>query len=376
VDHFVPVAVPAESRPGERRVALVPELAGRLRARGFSIAITAGAGQSAAFPDALYTNAAVRVTEDPVPGASVLLSVRAPGRDLVARLRPGAVTISFLPPRDSLDLIRVLRDRGITALSLDLMPRISIAQGMDALTSQSLVVGYRGALVAAERLPRFLPGFITAAGTLPPARVLVLGAGVAGLQAIATARRLGADVAAYDVRASSAEEVRSLGAEFLDLGLAPLTGAAGYARAMDTDRAARQQALLAPHVAAADAVITTAAVPGHDAPVLVTRPMVEAMRPGSVVVDLAAEAGGNVEGVRAGEEQVVGDGVLLWGGADVASQLPVHASRLYAANVVSLLSYLGPEGVRAPDLTDPIVGACCVTHAGKIVHGPTAAMVP
>jgi len=293
----------------------------------------------------------------------------------VRRLDSGTVTVAFLAPREDPDLIRALRDGGITALSLDLMPRISIAQGMDALTSQSLVVGYRGALVAAERLPRFLPGFVTAAGTLAPARVLVLGAGVAGLQAIATARRLGADVAAYDVRATSAEEVRSLGAEFLQLGLEPLTGPAGYARLMDADRAARQQALLAPHVAAADAVITTAAVPGHAAPQLVTRAMVEAMRPGSVVVDLAAEAGGNVEGVRAGEEQTVGSGVLLWGGADVASQLPAHASRLYAHNVVSVLEYLGPEGVAAPDLSDAIVGACCVTHDGKVVHGPTAELL-
>lgn len=362
------MAVLAESRPGERRVALVPELAGRLRARGFRTAIAAGAGQQASIPDAAYRNGAIRVTPDPVDGAQVLLSVRPPGPEVVRRLARGTVTVSFLPVREEGELMRALRDAGVTALALELIPRTSRAQAMDALTSQALVTGYRGALVAAERLPRFLPGFHTAAGTLPPARVLVLGAGVAGLQAIATARRLGADVAGYDVRASSAEEIRSLGAEFCELGLEPLTGPAGYLRQLDPARAARQQELLAPYVAAADAVITTAAVPGHDAPVLVTRAMVEAMQPGSVVIDLAAEAGGNVAGVRAGAEQFVGDGVLLWGGANVASQLPGTASAMFAHNVVSLLEYLGPEGVRTPDLSDEIVGACCVTHAGMVLR--------
>ncbi len=364
----VSVAVLAENRPGERRVALVPEVAGRLRARGFSTAVAAGAGHNSFFPDAAYRNSAFRVTPDPVEGAEVLLSVRPPDLATARRLAPGTLTVSFLPVREEQELIGVLRGRGVTALALELIPRTSRAQAMDALTSQALVAGYRGALVAAERLPRFLPGLHTAAGTLPPAQVLVLGAGVAGLQAIATARRLGAKVAGYDVRISSAEEIRSLGAEFLELGLEPLTGPGGYARLMDPERAARQQQLLAPHVAAADALITTAAVPGHDAPVLVTRAMVEAMRPGSVVVDLAAEAGGNVEGVRAGTEEFVGDGVLLWGGADVPSQLPTHASRMFAHNVASLLEYLGPEGVRSPDLADEIVGACCVTHRGKVLR--------
>ncbi len=360
------VAVLAETRAGECRVALVPEVAGRLHARGFRTAIATGAGHRSFFPDAEYKNAAIRVTPDPADRAAVLLSVRPPSVAAVHQLAPGALTISFLPAREEPELIDVLRERKITALALDRMPRISRAQEMDALTSQALVAGYRGALLAAERLPSFLPGFHTAAGTLRPARVLVLGAGVAGLQAIATARRLGADVAAYDVRVASAGEIRSLGAEFLELGLEPLTGAAGYARNLDPERAARQQELLAPHVAAADAVITTAAVPGSVAPVLVSRAMVAAMRPGSVVIDLAAEAGGNVEGVRAGEEQIVGAGVLLCGVVDVASGLPAAASRMFAHNVVSLLEYLGPEGVRAPDLADEIVGACWVTHAGKV----------
>lgn len=362
----VEVAVPAEARAWERRVALIPELAGRLHARGFKSAIAAGAGRRSFFPDALYENAAVRVTIDPVVGAAVVVSVGPLSAETARRLAPGTMTISFLPIREESELVAVLREQRVTALALDRMPRTSRAQAMDALTSQALVTGYRGALVAAERLPRFLPGFHTAAGTLPPARVLVLGAGVAGLEAIATARRLGAEVSGYDVRDSSAQEIRSLGAEFLELGLPPLSGAAAYARHLDPVRAARQQELLMPHVAAADAVITTAAVPGHTAPVLVTRTMAEAMRPGSVVVDLAAEAGGNVEGVRAGEEQVIGDGVLLWGGAHVPSQLPAHASRLFAHNVVSLLEYLGPHGVREPDLGDEIVGACWVTHDGMV----------
>jgi NAD(P) transhydrogenase subunit alpha len=357
------VGVLAEARRGERRVALVPELAGRLRTRGFRTAIATGAGHQALFLDEGYENAAVRVTSDPVEGADVLLSVRPPALDAVRRLRPGSLTVSFLPVREETELLRALRDGGITALALEHMPRTSAAQAMDALTSQALVTGYRGALVAAERLPRFLPGFVTAAGTLPPARVVVLGAGVAGLQAITTSRRLGASVAAYDVRASAAEEVRSLGAEFLDLGLAPLTGPGAYARVMDAERAARQQELLAPHIATADAVITTAAVPGHVAPVLVTRAMLAAMRPGSVVVDLAAEAGGNVEGVRAGVEQRI-DGVLLWGGADVASQLPTAASRLFAHNVVSLLTYLGPDGVLPPT---------CPTRSSAPARSPTRA---
>jgi len=229
---------------------------------------------------------------------------------------------------------------------------------MDALTSQALVAGYRGAIVAAEMLRRFFPLSMTAAGTIPPAQVVVLGAGVAGLQAIATARRLGAMVKAYDVRASSAEEIRSLGAEAIDLGLDPLEGAAGYAREMTAERAALQLERLAPYVAAADALITTAAVPGRQAPMLVSRAMLEQMSPGSVVVDLAAESGGNVEGVVAGEVVRIGN-AQVWGGADVPSQLPGPASRLYAQNVVSLVALMTVGGAFAPDFADEIVAGCC-----------------
>jgi NAD(P) transhydrogenase subunit alpha len=253
---------------------------------------------------------------------------------------------------------------------MEAIPRISRAQSMDALTSQALVSGYRAALVAADRLPKFLPLLMTAAGTVPPANFLVLGAGVAGLQAIATAKRLGAVVQAYDVRPASADEVRSMGAKFVELDLEALEGTGGYAREMSDDRATRQRELLAPYVAKSDALITTAAVPGRSAPLLVTRAMVEAMKPGSVVVDLAAETGGNVEGSVAGEEVVIG-GATVWGARDVPSQLPVDASRLYSRNVADLLLLMTAEGVVAPDWEDEIVAASWVTREGAVREGVT-----
>ena len=275
-------------------------------------------------------------------------------------LRPGTVTLGFLPGSQE-ELIGVLREREVLAFSMEQVPRISRAQSMDALSSQALVAGYRAALVAAERLPRFFPLFMTAAGTVAPAKVLVLGAGVAGLQAIATARRLGAVVEAYDVRPASADEVRSMGATFLDLGLDSLEGAGGYAREMAEERAQRQRELLTPYVAASDAVITTAAVPGRPAPLLVTTAMVEQMRPGSVVVDLAAESGGNCELSRPGED-VDHKGVVVWGARDVPSSMPVHASQLYARNVSNLLLLMTTDGRVEPDFDDEIVAASCVTR--------------
>jgi NAD(P) transhydrogenase subunit alpha len=273
--------------------------------------------------------------------------------------------VSFLQPAQDLDTVRALADAGATGLSFDLVPRISRAQSMDALTSQALVTGYRAALVAADRLPRFFPLFMTAAGTIPPAKVLVLGAGVAGLQAIATAKRLGAKVSAYDVRAASADEVRSMGATFINLDLDAVEGAGGYAREMSEDRAQRQRNLLAPHVADADAVITTAAVPGRQAPLLVTRDMVSAMRPGSVVVDLASETGGNVEGSIAGQEVVVGE-TLVWGGQDVASQMPIHASQLYSMNVAALLGLMVREGSVTADPADEVIDGSAVVLDGEV----------
>jgi NAD(P) transhydrogenase subunit alpha len=261
---------------------------------------------------------------------------------------------------------------------MELVPRISRAQSMDALTSQALVAGYRCVLEAATRLPRFFPLFMTAAGTVPPAKVLVLGAGVAGLQAIATAKRLGAVVSAYDVRPASADEVRSMGVTFIKLDLEVIEGAGGYARELSQDRAVRQQQLLAPHVADADVLITTAAVPGRRAPQLVTAPMLAAMKPGSVVVDLAAESGGNVEGSVAGQELAVdvrGGVVRLLGMKDAASTMPVDASRLYAKNVANFLLLMAKDGVVTPDFDDEVVAGTCLTHAGEVRHAPTAELL-
>ncbi|GAB2689451.1 Re/Si-specific NAD(P)(+) transhydrogenase subunit alpha [Thalassiella azotivora] len=374
------VAVPAETVPGERRVAVTPETAAQLVDAGLDVVVQAGAGVHASIPDTAYTDAGAQVV-DAVDAAAVdvLLHVRPLHPRVPEKLRPGSLTIGFASPASELHTVAALRDARVTSFAMELVPRISRAQSMDALTSQALVAGYRCALEAAMRLPRFLPLFMTAAGTVPPARVLVLGAGVAGLQAIATAKRLGARVSGYDVRPASADEVRSMGATFVDLGLEAVEGSGGYAREMSEDRAARQRELLAPHVADADVVITTAAVPGRAAPVLVTAPMLTGMRPGSVVVDLAAESGGNVEGSVAGEDLLVplpdGGAVTLVGMKDAASTMPVDASRLYAKNVANLLLLMTSDGQVVPDLADEVVAGSCLTHAGQVRHGPTAALL-
>lgn len=364
------VAVPRETRPHERRVALVPESVARLIEAGADVAVEPAAGQGALIDDDSYRSAGATVVADALDGAQVVLGVQPLTATQVGRLASGAITISFLPAADELPLIEELRDVGHTAFAMELIPRISRAQSMDALSSQALAAGYRAALIAADRLPRFFPLFMTAAGTVRPARVLVLGAGVAGLQAIATARRLGAVVTAYDVRAAAGEEVRSLGARFIELELPTLEGAGGYAREMGEERARRQRELLAPHVAEADVLITTAAVPGRPAPLLVTRDMVERMGPGSVVVDVGAEQGGNVEGSRPGEETTVGAATLI-GARNLPSQLSAHASRLYSANVTNLLLLMTADGTVAPDLGDEILDTCCVVHAGEVRHAPT-----
>ena len=373
------IAVARESREGESRVAMVPELVGKLIDLGYEVLVEPEAGARAEYADELYTEAGAIVTDDALAEADVVLGVNALSSDRARRLHEGTVTMSFLPVNSSHDLITDLRDLGITSFALELVPRISRAQSMDALSSQALVSGYRCAVVAAGLLRRFFPLNMTAAGTVQPAQVVVLGAGVAGLQAIATAKRLGAVVFAYDVRAAAAEEIRSMGAQAIDLALPTLEGAGGYAREMTEDRAARQMELLAPYVAEADALITTAAVPGRTAPRLVTAGMVEAMKPGSVVVDLAAETGGNVEGVVAGEVTRIGN-ASVWGGKNVPSQMPGPASKLYAQNVVNLLTLMtskaeDDEGVFAPDFEDEIVTGSCVTHDGAIRHEATRAQI-
>jgi H+-translocating NAD(P) transhydrogenase subunit alpha len=356
------VGVVAERRPGERRVALVPDAAARLVAAGFVVAVESGAGLSAYADDDAYVAAGAEVVADVLADSDVVLTVSPLQVEQARQLRPGTITIGFLPVGANEELLTVLRERDVLAFAMEQVPRISRAQSMDALSSQALVGGYRAALVAAERLPRFFPLFMTAAGTVAPAKVLVLGAGVAGLQAIATARRLGAVVEAYDVRPASADEVRSMGATFVELDLESLEGSGGYAREMGEERARRQRELLTPYVGASDALITTAAVPGRPAPLLVTTEMVEAMRPGSVVVDLAAESGGNCELTRAGED-VIHRGVLVHGMQDGPSAMPVHASQLYARNVVNLLQLMSDEGGNVvPDFEDEIVAATCVTR--------------
>ncbi|MDQ4006839.1 MAG: NAD(P) transhydrogenase subunit alpha [Actinomycetota bacterium] len=358
------IAVVRETRPGEHRVALVPDLVGKLTALGYEVAVEPGAGAGADSADEVYRDAGAAVDADAVRGAEVVVSVQPLTAERLAALPAGTATVSFLPVAQSPDLVAAARDARVTTFAMERVPRISRAQSMDALSSQALVAGYRACIIAAERLRRFLPLNMTAAGTVPPAEVLVLGAGVAGLQAIATAKRLGAVVRAYDVRAAAAEEIASMGAKPIELDLETLEGAGGYAREMTEDRAARQRELLTPYVAAADALITTAAVPGRAAPMLVTRAMVERMRPGSVVVDLAAESGGNVEGAVAGEEMTVGN-ALVHGAANVPSQMAGPASRLYAQNVVNLVTLMTADGAFAPDFDDEVVVGCCVTHDGK-----------
>ncbi|MEJ6574411.1 MAG: Re/Si-specific NAD(P)(+) transhydrogenase subunit alpha [Actinomycetes bacterium] len=366
------IAVAKEIRSGEARVALVPDIISKLTKAGLEVVIEAGAGIASGFQDSEFTAAGATVKSgDVISGADVVASVTALTPEQMKSLKKGALTISFLSPTTSVDSIEAAASAGVTALSLELVPRISRAQSMDALTSQALCAGYRASLVAAELSPRFFPLLMTAAGTVTPAQVVVLGAGVAGLQAIATAKRLGAVVSAYDVRPSSADEVKSMGAKFITLELEALEGAGGYAREMTEERAAKQRELLTPYLAAADVVITTAAVPGRSAPRLVTGEMVSAMKSGAVIVDLAAETGGNVEGSKPGETITTDNGVVIWGGKDVPSQLPYHASMLFSRNVVNLLLLMTksvdgkPTGDVIPDFSDEIIDSATLTHGGS-----------
>ncbi len=357
-------------------MALVPDVAGRLTAAGVDVAVQEGAGHHAFFPDAAYRDKGATVTDlaSALAGAHLVAKVQAPDPGEVAQLPEGVTVVSFLQPASHLDSIRAMTDRQLTAFSLDLLPRISRAQSMDALSSQATVSGYRAVLDAAEMLPRFFPLLMTAAGTVPPAKVLVMGAGVAGLQAIATARRLGAQVRAYDVRAASKEEVQSLGAAFVELDLETQEGSGGYAREQSDEFLAKQRELLGREVAAADVVITTAAIPGRRAPVLVTADMVHAMGDGAVVVDLAADSGGNCELTEAGRDVVVA-GVTVRGMSNPPASMPTHASFLYARNVANFLGLVVSEGTLAPDFDDEIVSGTCVVRNGVVVHDATAKLI-
>ena len=370
------IAVPKEIRDGEKRVALVPDIINKLTRLGYEVSIESGAGNHAQATDEDFKSAGASIVNgDVLKDADVVLSVSSLTPAQMSSLKKGAVTISFLSPVTADDSIDAAASAGVTAFSLELVPRISRAQSMDALTSQALCAGYRAVLVGAEMSPRFFPLLMTAAGTVTPAQVLVLGAGVAGLQAIATARRLGAVVSAYDVRPSSADEVKSMGATFIDLELEALEGAGGYAREMTPERAAKQRELLTPYIAKSHVVITTAAVPGRKAPQLMTQAMVDAMGPGTIIVDLAAETGGNVEGSKPGEVVVTKNGVRIWGGKDVPSQLPFHASSLYSRNVVNLLTLLTKPAAEGSalalnlDFDDEIINGSAVTHAGAKRNG-------
>jgi NAD(P) transhydrogenase subunit alpha len=378
----VQVGVRREQRAGERRVAATPETVQQLVGLGLSLAVESGAGSEAGYADVAYAAAGARIVAELTPDdLDVLLHVGPLTPESAARLRPGTITVGFCSPASELPGVRALTEAGVTSFALELVPRISRAQSMDALSSQSLVTGYRAVLEAALRYPRFFPLYMTAAGTIPPARVLVLGAGVAGLQAIGTAKRLGARVSANDIRAASADEVASMGGTFIRLDLDSGTaggaaeGSGGYARELGEDRARRQRGLLAPHVAAADVLITTAAIPGRAAPLLVTLEMVAGMRAGSVVVDLAAESGGNVEGVVAGRDThvpVAGGSVTLVGLRDAASAMASDASRLFAQNVANLLALMTADGRVSPDFDDDVVAGACLTHGGSVRHAATA----
>jgi H+-translocating NAD(P) transhydrogenase subunit alpha len=352
---------------------MVPDVAQRLIEAGWTITVQSGAGAAAAFDDEAFARAGVSAGQDVGAALSVAelaLSVNPPDPTQAGLMPSGVTVLSFLQPTQNLESLRILADKGATVFSFDLLPRISRAQSMDALSSQATVAGYRAGLLAAQHLAKFFPMFMTAAGTVPPAKVLVMGVGVAGLQAIATARRLGAVVRAYDVRAAAKEEAESLGATFVDVGISA-EGIGGYARELSPEELARQQGALAAAVIASDVVIMTASVPGRQAPVLVREDVVRAMGPGSVIIDMAADNGGNCEVTKLGEEVVV-EGTTVVGVANPPSQMPTHASLLYSRNAANLLALIGRDGAVAPDWGDEIVQGCCVLKEGKAAHGPTA----
>ncbi len=354
------LGVTRETAPGERRVALVPETAGKLAAAGFEILVEPGAGAAASFPDSAYTDAGATLGSP--WDADVVLKVRKPAEDEIARLHEGQLLIGFLDPLADKEGVERLASRGVVAFAMESIPRTTRAQSMDALSSQATVGGYKAALLAAEHLPRFFPMLMTAAGTVPPAKVLVIGAGVAGLQALATARRLGAVVTGFDVRPVVREQIESLGANWLDLGVTGGEAEGGYARELTPEEMQAQQQALEARIGDFDVVITTAAVPGRAAPKIIPASAVKAMRPGSVIVDLAAETGGNCELTEPGEI-VEREGVTLIGVTNLPSSMPFHASMLYSRNIQALLLHLAPEGELNLDWSDEITAGACV--AGK-----------
>jgi NAD(P) transhydrogenase subunit alpha len=357
------IGVPKETAAGERRVALVPELVTKLTESGIDVVVEAGAGEAASFTDRAFREAGAELG-DPWR-AEVVAKVRKPSDEELGRLSEGQILIGFLQPLTDQEGIERLASRGVTAFAMESIPRITRAQPMDALSSQATVSGYKAVVLAADRLPKFLPMLMTAAGTVAPAKVLVIGAGVAGLQAIATARRLGAVVSGFDVRPAVKEQVESLGATFLELGVVGEETEGGYARELSEEEQRRQQEELETRIGDFDVVVTTALIPGRPAPRLIPRSAIESMRPGSVIVDLAAEAGGNAELTQA-DEEVSHDGVTILGPTNLPSSMPYHASQLYARNVSALVQHLAPEGELMLDFEDEITAGACVTRKEEV----------
>jgi len=356
------VSVPKETAPGERRVALVPETVGKLSATGFEIRVERGAGAAAGFLDQDYADAGAELVDAAgVADTECLVAVARPSGEAIGALRTGTVLVGFLQPLTDTEGIAALRDRGIVAFAMESIPRITRAQSMDALSSQATVAGYKAVLLAADRVPRLFPMLMTAAGTIAPVRALVIGAGVAGLQAIATARRLGAVVSSFDVRPAVKEQVESLGASFLDLGVVGEETESGYAKELTPEQQAQQQTALEARIPDFDVVVTTAAIPGRPAPRLIPADAVRQMRPGSVIVDLAAETGGNCELTRPGKVIEEG-GVTVIGTTNLPSLMAYHASQLYSRNVAALLQHLAPSGELRLDWEDEITSGACVTR--------------
>lgn len=367
----VKAGVPRETQPGERRVALNPGAAERLAKLGVQVLLQKGAGEAAQIPNRDYGDAVTLVDDAHAlyQQADMILKVQPPTIEEIDQMRDGAVVIGYMSPHLEPDRIAKLRDRNITAFSMEFIPRISRAQSMDALSSQAAVAGYKAAIMGADLSNRFFPMLTTAAGTIRPAKVLVIGAGVAGLQAIATARRLGAQVEAYDVRAATKEQVQSLGAKFLETKVAA-EGEGGYARELNEEEKQQQQEMLADHIAKAQVVITTAAIPGKASPRIIPKDMVEGMQPGGVIIDLAAEGGGNCELSKPGET-VNHSGVIIHAPLNVPSQVPFHASEMYAKNLLSFLQPMIADGEWKPDWDDEVIAKSVLTHAGAIRHEPT-----
>jgi NAD(P) transhydrogenase subunit alpha len=375
------VGIPKERAEGEKRVSLTPDGVKLLTGRDFTVLVEKGAGLSAEYSDQAYEAAGAKCVgaDELYQSAELVLKVMAPANGSdgeLAKLRPGTATIGFLFPATNLDVVKRLAAGNISSFAIDLMPRITRAQSMDALSSMSTIAGYKGALLAASALPKFFPMLMTAAGTLSAARVLVIGAGVAGLQAIATCKRLGAIVEAFDVRPAVKEQVESLGARFVELQhvTEKTEDVSGYAKELSHDTHVKELELIASRLPKVDAVISTALIPGKRAPILITADMLSAMQPGSVIVDLAAPNGGNVEGTVPGQSVRIG-GVTVFGPVDLLSQMAMDASRMYSKNMTEFVTYLAPEGTLKLDLQDEIVAGTLVTHEGKVVHEPTRLLI-